>query len=280
MLKLFPLKIPTDSDIGTRFKAEAEKAGLTYWELLGRMLKSWESQPSAQLSLFPASSDSAECSEERGRRIEALEAEVAELKDMVTNMVSISKTLGPLSKQEHMDTIEASIDGPHLVSDVEAFEAVYAELEQYGHALIWQLREALDWTTERFDAVLRQLRDEERYQPMQGAETGKMAKKQLQSAFVDENGFKCHTVMRAPARAAEPMGATEPEPEPEAPVGLRRRGRSPKATTPEAVMEPMDKPEPEPALVAPRRRGRPPKATVPEPGTKPKRGPGRPKKSV
>jgi hypothetical protein len=228
MLKLFPLKIPVESDIGIRFKAEAEKAGLTYWELLGRMLKTWESQPSAQLPLFL--DDSSE-------RITALEAQIKEIKDMVANMVTMSKKqveaqIAPESLpnlEEATQTVTITKEEP-TISETEQFEAAYAKLERDGHALIWQLREALDWPIERVDAVIRQLRDAGQYQPMQGAEIAKMKKKQLQSAFRDENGFRHHAIMRVPPRAAAPitapMGATAPVAEAPAP---RKRGRPKKS---------------------------------------------------
>lgn len=94
MLKLFPLKIPTDSDIGTRFKAAAEVAGLTYWELLGRMLKLWDEQKSTKHS-------------QESTRMESLEAEITALRDMVIKMVTMQNTVkyAEESKLSGMDTL-------------------------------------------------------------------------------------------------------------------------------------------------------------------------------
>jgi hypothetical protein len=226
MLKLFPLKIPVESDIGIRFKMEAEKAGLTYWELLGRMLKAWESQSNAQLSLFPESST---------ERISALEAEVAALKDMVTDMVTMPKKQieEQLDAESLPDTEKATqtvtiTNEEPAIPDIEQFEAAYAKLECDGHVLIWQLREALDWSREQFDDMIRQLRDAEEYQPVQGAEIGKMTKKQLKSAFLDENEFAHHAIMRAPAKTAAPIIEPMAAPEAEAPAP-RKRGRPKKS---------------------------------------------------
>jgi hypothetical protein len=88
MLKLFPLKIPTDSDIGLRFKAAAEAAGLAYWELLGRLLKMWDARSlEGQLPLFPPPPTIDE-------RFDTLEEKMGELRDMVSNMVSIGANIG------------------------------------------------------------------------------------------------------------------------------------------------------------------------------------------
>jgi hypothetical protein len=229
-------------------------------------------------------------------KVRALEAEIEGLKAQGQNGLLVNQVTQDIA-------IPPSQPLPAQPNDIEAFEVAYNGLEHDRHVLIWQLRKTLNLPKERVDDVIRQLRDEERYQPMEGAETAKMTDEQLQAVFVDENDFKFHAVMRVPAKAAEPMSATEPEPEPE-----------PEATTPEEspvpVTEPKDEPEPE-APVTPqrRRRGRPstkekpeqatkatkkkvktskespatPKLTAPEEppvqATEPKRGPGRPKGS-
>jgi hypothetical protein len=147
--------------------------------------------------------------------------------------------------------------------DIKAFEAAYVSLERDHHAVIWQLRERLDWPRGRFDAVLRQLRDEGRYQPMQGAETKGMTETQLAGAFVDENNFRNLTIMRVSSAATEQMTETptpmdEPQPDPAAlasedrAVPPPKKGRK-KLERPSAA---SDSPTP------PRKRGRPSKVEL------------------
>lgn len=66
-----------------------------------------------------------------------------------------------------------------------AFEDVKGDK---SHAKIYELREKLGWTREKFDAVLMKLRDERKIQLVYG-ETNKMTKEQLKNSFI-EDGIK------------------------------------------------------------------------------------------
>jgi hypothetical protein len=186
VLKLFPLKIPVESDIGARFKGEAERLGLSYWEFLGRLLKMWEQQaPNAQLSLFPQEESKPAPSSPTDQKIEELEAQLKMLQDMVSKMVTIT-------------AIPVVVE-PAELGAVEQFKEAFNALEKDRHAVIADLRQKLGWSSEHFEAVLRQLRDEGAYQ-LQAGDTSALTAEQASGGFQDENGFKFLTVMRQPEK--------------------------------------------------------------------------------
>jgi hypothetical protein len=256
MLKLFPLKIPTDSDIGLRFKTAAEKAGLTYWELLGRMLKWWESQPDSQLTLFP----------DHTKRITMLETELETLKNMVANLVTTNTQTVPAKEPAP----EANKIPDRIPCTVEDFKAAWESLEGGNiYVDIFALRRRLAWSRDEFDAMLRKLRDDGMIQ-LHAGDAGTLTPDEIADGFTDENGFRMGSVTweegeqmpEKPADEPEPVPEPEPEveskPEPTAPVEppAKRRGRKPKQES-----SPAPAPMPEaPPVPSPRKRGRPPKA--------------------
>jgi hypothetical protein len=111
-------------------------------------------------------------------------------------------------------------------NDIKAFDETFDNLVRGRYdVLIWKLRKKLNWTRERFDAIVKHLRDEGRYQ-LQAAEKDKMTKAQIAAGFWDENGNEYQAILRLPAAASAPMG--EPEPEPEALAVLAPESEAPK----------------------------------------------------
>jgi hypothetical protein len=117
------------------------------------------------------------------------------------------------------------------VNYFEQFEAAFDALMKDRHAVIADLRRALDWPSEQFESVLRQLRDEGKYQ-LQAGDTAHLTKKQVAGGFTDENGFKFLTIMRRPAELTEA--------EPEKTKKRQRRPRKPKSSTSEAETPRVD----------------------------------------
>jgi hypothetical protein len=128
---------------------------------------------------------------------------------------------------------KAEVSKPEMSieSKVSAFEAAFSKLERDKHVMVWELRDALGWSREQFDATVIFLRNKGFFQPMEGAEFGRMTDEQLNGAFYDENGKRHLIIMRTTA-ADVPSEATA-EPAEEAPAEPKkskpRAGRPKKA---------------------------------------------------
>ena len=234
MTKVVSFKVADEAaNLQGLLTSAAKKAGMPVWQFLTQMLELWN-----QLDTVPAPDKlealrqmlEAELETSRIER-EALTARVLEVEKKAIEAIEKATKIQEREIQRLMEGLpENQVNQVNLNNDVnieaktdiEAFEATYGRLERDHHAMIWQLREELDWSVERFDAVIRQLRDAEKYQPMQGAATENMTKWQLKSSFVDENKVRFHTVMRVRNPIVEPE-QTETPPAP------KRRGRPPKA---------------------------------------------------
>lgn len=287
MTKVVSIKVPDDMAVlQSRLTATAKRAQIPVWELMSRMLDKWDESGSGE----PTGEGWTEWRTAIEEKVRDLETELEAAKTQIDSGLLINQVnQNPLSaatepaepiketqgeqeedslpvNQNKVKPVKASRKNKmseSIDSDIKAFEAAYAKLERFDHALIWQLREALDWSVERFDAVICQLRDSRRYQIMQGAETGKMTDNQKQSAFVDDNGFKHHTIMRWEVKAQKPMGELEPTPKVSPAPRKGKRTRQEKAPEPEELPAPRKRGRPKKAAEpTPRRRGRPPKKTV------------------
>jgi hypothetical protein len=314
MNKVIGFKVPDEfADLQSRLTERARQAGLQVWQLLDRWLKeseepkgedwqAWKKSVEERLNNLSAeivnqvnSGNNSVMSGESATKLETVnqvnsfeERFLQKLKDVESskvNKVNLARHSEPVTSTT-VEPMGGEI-APVTSNDIMTFEGAYLELERDRHTLIWKLREALDWPRERFDAVLRQLRDAGRFNPTPGGETEKMSKEQLQSCFLDENGYKFHLLMRASAANSAPMPASmgEPEPEPAAPASepmnetesdegapisssATRKPRKKKTTegtiipSAEAFKTILDKAKAseESSVPAPRRRGRPPKA--------------------
>jgi hypothetical protein len=267
MTKVVSIKVPDDMAIlQSRLTATAKAAQIPVWELMSRMLDDWEKK--ASNSEAPAGSGWAEWRTAIESEVQSLKAELAATKAQERNNLLVNQRNDDIVLVPEESEAESQVSLPvNQDDDIKAFEAAYVSLEHDRHTLIWKLRERLGWPNERFDTALCQLRDSGRFQPMQGAETKGMTKEQLKSAFVDENGFRHHIVMRAPAKTSEPMNETDSGKA--APISSSATRKPQKKKTTEDTIIPsaeafktiLDKAKAseESSVPALRRRGRPPK---------------------
>jgi hypothetical protein len=262
MTKVVSIKVPDDTAIlQSQLTAAAKKAQIPVWELLSKMLEIWnqEERGSSECRGVEALRQAVEDELELSRiERQKLNAKITELEKQVQTAIAESGKLLVLKSSLLVDQVNQG-DIKAFERDIEVFEQEYSKLERDRHVLIWQLRKTLGWSRERFDVVVRQLRDSGHFNPVQGAEMGKMTTKQLQSAFVDENGLVHHIITRAAVPTAAPMG--EPKPNKALPAGTsetQNRGqRKTSAETFKAILNEANKDEVQ----------------------APKRGPGRPRGS-
>ena len=90
--------------------------------------------------------------------------------------------------------IEGDVQSQNDVS-VEKFKEAYFELERGNfYVRICDLRRRLGWTTREFDAMLIQLRDDEKIQ-LQAGDIDFFSEEDIRESFIDENGFRRLTLM-------------------------------------------------------------------------------------
>ena len=95
-----------------------------------------------------------------------------------------------LREQDHVplleisDKVEASADAG---DDISAFKAAYEEVGQGRLVYIHRIRENLNWSRERFDRVLMELRSNYSIQ-IQGGDPSIMTETEIRNSFVDERG--------------------------------------------------------------------------------------------
>ena len=235
MTKVISIKVPDDMAVlQSRLTATAKRAQIPVWELLTRMLDKWDESGSGE----PAGESWTEWKAAIEEKVRRLETELEAAKSQIDSGLLINKVdqnslpaeAEPVNAKENQERNSLLVTQVVDVSDIEAFRAAYKKLERVHHARICDIRVALGWPSEKFDAMLRQVRDNEEYQLVEGGETGDMTDEQIVASFVDENGRRHLNIMKIPAPDEIELKPQRKKKkvEPTTPPVPQKRGRPPK----------------------------------------------------
>ena len=191
--QVLSLRVPEDSGLQARFSLAAKKACILPWELLEKMLNTWES---GQQEL---SSDSL-LSEIKSLRAD-LDETKTKLSHVVDNVNNVNNKKKTAQKGTNVDNVD-NVDNDVITNfDVLNFNRIFSEMSNGKYdVLIPDIRTKLideGYKNEKVDTLLKHLRDTEQYQ-LQAAFLDKLTKTQLKGYFLDENNVKYWAICQLP----------------------------------------------------------------------------------